>query len=467
MKISSLRVIAAAACVCLTFAISPSAEEDTRPPWERLIEPAEPDLEAIERAANPPPPETKASESAHAGDEKPAKKVREPKKPREKKPREPKPPKEPRKPKEPRQARASKKAAEKPAPAVEQPTPAVTEEPAVPATAQEQPKPAKPAKAQEQPKPADPVKAEDPAKTEEQPRAEDPAKAEEPPMPAEPVKAEESPRPKEPAKAQAKPAAPAKPQEQPAPAEDAAIAQESAGPAAETSADAKPAKPKKEKPPKAPREPKPPKEPKTASEDSGLRPFQPRLGLRAGMGIGGLGGHQDSLPVMNGDAVSYDTARTLAPSVSAGIGLVYTTEINEQLGVTCEIQYTFYYSSSEDVRKTPRDKKFRSLHVAEVQLHSLELPVLIRVNAGDLNGMPFYAEAGPQLGINLYGRLENNNQVWLPKLSGFAFGPTAGCGIDAGVVDIGVRGHIGLLDYVKKAGGRPWAVMLNATSYFK
>jgi hypothetical protein len=462
VKNSSLRAFAAAVSVCLTFTLSPGAEEDTRPPWERLIEMAEPDQEAIERAANPPPPETTAGESASAANEKkPAKKVREkkvrePKPPREKKPREPKPPKEPSKPKEPRQPRASQKAAE-PAPA-EQAAP-VTE----PVKAQEPPKPAEPVRAQEPPKPAEPVRAQEP------PKPAEPARAEEPPKPEEPVRAEEPPKPEE----SKKPAAPGVPAA-------AAATQESTGEsvsAAEPEApvrDLRPEKARKEKPPKAPKEPKPPKEPKAAGEDSGLRPFLPRLGLRAGMGVGGLGGHRKNLPLTVGidsagrDSVIYDTARTtLAPSVSAGIGLVYTSEINDMLGVTCEIQYTFYYSYSEEVRRAPRDKKFRPLHVAQVQLHSLELPVLLRINAGDLNGMPFYAEVGPQLGINLYGRLENDGDVWWPNLSGFALGPTVGCGIEAGAVDIGVRGHFGLLDYVKRMGGRPWAIQLNATSYFK
>jgi hypothetical protein len=436
----------------LVFTILASAEEDTRPPWERLHELAEPDHEAIEQAASPSAPEAAADEAAPADGGKPAKQAKE-KKAREKKPKEPKPAKEPRtqKPRKPSKAeqKAARQAAQAEQPETEQPAPVE------PVRAQEQPKPTEPVKAQEeQPAPVEPVRAQEeqsapaePVRAEEQP---EPVRVQEPPKPMEPAKAQEQPKPVKPVKAQ-EPPKPAEPTEAAAPAGD-----ESAGPA--------PAKAKRESPPK---EPKEPKERKAAYAGLGeLLPSNPHAGIRGGIGISGFAGHDARLiGAPAGD--KFITVR-INPSLAAVIGFAYAGDINDLLGVTCEVQYAYYSAYGATVPETHRDSAFWNVYEAGVELHALEFPILLRVNPGALYGVPLYAEAGPQFGINMSGRLDDvDGNIRKPNLNGFAIGLTIGAGATVSGVDVGLRAHFGFLEYAKGTRGKPCAVTLNVTSYFK
>ena len=539
------------------------------PPWERLMEPTEPDTEAIKKAAEAPKVKPAAAEPAPPPQpavvdkkelEKREKEKREQekrelekkeqekkaqekeKKEQEKRERErlKKEKKEQEKKEKERKAQEKKAGGAKaaaPAPAAEaQPAPAKTRESAPPAESKKQAEPAKPetsappaksaepAKPETAPKQTEPVKPAEPAKTEVQPKSAEPAKTEAPPKPAEPAKAETPPKPAEPAKAEAqpKPAEPAKTETQPKSAEPAKAAAPAkpAEPAktetqpkkpaepAKAAASAKPAEPAKAEPQPAPAEPvkveaqpKPAEPAASGTVGTVFETSGSRLGVRAAIGIGGLMGHEpvrlnsvlvfakpgdpgafivpdpDALP---GDPPIYKKyvydEIGLGSSLSGGVSLVLLSNINDLLGISCELQYSFYFASGESVNKTDKygqtdnDVPYWPMSEATVELHSLEVPVLLRINAGTLLGYPVYAEVGPQFGFNVYARktdyADGTLNISKPNLNVLTLGPVLGAGFDLDRVSVGLRLYIGLIEYVKSEGGRPWSLDIGVTSFF-
>jgi hypothetical protein len=585
---------------CVILAVPALLFAET-PPWERLMEPTEPDTEAIKKAAEEaakpkpvvePAPQPVVSKKEREriekaqkeADKKEQKRIEREKKEAEK--REKERLKQERKDREKREK--EKKNAPPPplAPAPEipaqmqpQPVPARSREPAPPPAVpvpepKKQPEPSKseatpskpvepvktevapsePAKAEAAPpkpsepvkteaappKPSEPVKAEaappkpsEPAKAEAaSPKPSEPVKTETaPPKPSEPAKAEAAPiKPSEPAKAEAAPikpsepvkaeVAPPKPSE---PVKPEAAPPKPSEPAKAEAAPPKPAEPAK--PVKAPSKPVEPVSPapvvaepsptasETAAEEAPVQETPKsekkrldggfRVGLRAALGIGGFGGHE---PVYLGPAaaeisggkmsdadvylrdengvpiyrhVFYDREIELGASLSGGVSVVFLSRINGLLSLSCGAQYSFYTASGEYVHKMDEfrmpndDADFWPVSEASVELHSLEIPVLFRISAEEALGYPVYAEAGPQIGFNLYARkmayeggVMNKNAVliWKPNLSVVNFGPVFGAGIDLDRASVDLRVHFGLMKYQETQGGRPWSITVGLTS---
>ena len=578
------------ACAALSFA-------DETPPWERLMEPAEPDMEAVKKAAETPKPQpgaggqapsTAADKKAQAKaekekaelDKKERKKREQEKKEQEKRDKErQKQEKKDREKKEKEEAAEPKKQPEpakaetpaKPAAAPKkQPEPAKTEAPAKPAAepvkAEAQPKPAEqPAKAETQPpKPPEPAsKHAEPAKTAksaepaasddddasakpaETPKPETAHKPTEPAAkPAEPVKkVEAAPKPAEPAKVETapKPAEPAKVEAAPKPADSAKkvdAAPKPAEPAKKVDAAPKPAEPVKkvDAAPAAPAvvaEPSAPaaeekgaaREESKSEKKSGENKRQTdytvgkvyensgsRIGLRAAIGIGGLAGHNKAvfdreieiievskriskddeftgkmLVTPNGtdsifyhnDTVSFGYEVTLRSSLSGSVSVALLSRINAMLGVSCAVQYSFYVASGKYVaNKDDYGETIKADYwpVSEVtvELQSLEIPLLLRINAEEALGYPFYAEIGPQFGFNMYARREEyyggvggKTGVNIRKpanLNVFAIGPVISAGLDLDRISIDLRAHIGLIKYQEDEGGKPWSITVGLTS---
>jgi hypothetical protein len=427
------------------------------------------------------------------------------------------------KPPEPAKAEAKPEASVKPAePAkAEAPPP----KPPEPAKAEAPPKPTEPAKAEAKPeapakqteaakveappKPAEPVKAE--AKPEAPAKQAEAAKVETPPRPAEPVKpvesakpakAEAPAKPPEPAKAEAKPAVPPKPAE-PAPAPVEAAAAPESGRAVE-------GKPvygeRRERRERGRRKARRRGRGTHEGGPAAVAVFETgrsRLGIRGGVGIGGLAWHDpakfDNVPVFaeKGESNAKPTIPdSLYPadtvwrryvsdtmgfgaSLSANVSVVLLSHINSLLGVSCEVQYTFYYTSAEHEYRTEKDVYDpRGINEASVEMHSLEIPLLLRYSpeAASLVS-PVYIEVGPQFGFNLYARrteyIGNVLSIKKPNLNVFEFGPVVGAGLDLGRLSVDLRGYIGVVAYSEginnqgdNIGGWPWSITAGVTSFF-
>jgi hypothetical protein len=293
-----------------------------------------------------------------------------------------------------------------------------------------------------------------------------PKSAETPAKPVEPAKADAAPQPLEPARAEAAPAAfePAVASVEPAP-----VPKDKRDAAGTGTAGA-------------------------AFEESGSR-----LGIRAALGVGGLGGHEPVYfdPVVrevNGrrsptdvflrydndilDSIfrhtEYGREIELWPSLSGGVSVVLLSKINSQFGISCEVQYSFYFANGEladkDVNKYGDNPLYWPLSEVSVEMHSLEVPVLLRVNTGASLVFPLYIEVGPQFGFNVYARRteynENVMRMLKPNLNVFEVGPVLGAGLDIGGISVGARLYYGLMEYVTSTGGRPWSFTLGVTAFF-
>jgi hypothetical protein len=598
-----LYALSAALLTCAAFSFA-----DT-PPWERLIEPAEPDTEAIKKvvetpkakpaAAEPAPQpavvdkkeqekrdkekrenekrELEKKEQERKAQEKEKKEQAKREKERLKKEQKEQEKREKERKAQEKKAGGAKTSAPAPvappaAPALQgwspEPQPATPAEPkkqaapapakpaepaksAEPAKTEAQPKPAEPAKAEAPPKPAEPAKVEappkpaEPAKVEAPPKPAEPAKVEAPPKPAEPAKVEAPPKPAEPAKVEAppkpaepakvetppkpaeptkvetqpKPAEPVKAEAQPKPAEPAKAATP-AKPAepAKAAKPAKPAEPAKAEPQPAPAEPvkvetqpKPAEPAASGTVGTVFETSGSKIGLRAAIGIGGLMAHEPigcEYRENNRGEGTYDHIDedghkvyidfvgdriNLWSSLSGGASVVLLSRINSTLGVSCEIQYSFYVSSGELVYRADKagnshdDAYSWPMSEATVELHALEIPVLLRINAGTLLDYPVYAEVGPQFGFNLYAKKvvyvggtgglymseekeafdkKGSLRIRKPNVNVFEFGPVLGAGFDLDRVSVGLRLYIGAFEYVYDNGGWPWSLTIGVTSFF-
>jgi len=245
-----------------------------------------------------------------------------------------------------------------------------------------------------------------------------------------------------------------------------------------------------------------PKAQKTGTAGAVYESSGSHLGIRAAVGIGGMWGHEvlggttrlvgknQKMPgdkfqyVDNGDSIFLHIVDgiELGTSFSGGMSLVLLSKINDLLGISCEVQYSFYVAAGESVYKDKdrygNDPLYWPMSEASVEMHTLEVPVLLRINTGASLVYPLYVSVGPQFGFNVYARRteynwnENVNpaqgtlKISKPNLNIFEIGPVVEAGLDMGRVSVGLRLYVGMLEYVAQEGGRPWSLTLGVTSFF-
>jgi hypothetical protein len=150
----------------------------------------------------------------------------------------------------------------------------------------------------------------------------------------------------------------------------------------------------------------------------------------------------------------------LGPNLAASAGFVLAIEINSLFSVVPELQYSYYSAGGEFAVKGTAD--FDDLNEVYLYMHGVELPVLARFSFGS-----YYAELGPQVGLNLNARVYKNSQAKKPDVNLLSFGPSAGGGVKLSKdILLGIRGHFGILEYAKNSNGYPWAVQASITQLF-
>jgi len=459
--------------------------ESKKQPEPAKPEPVKPDAPAKPAEPVKPEPAAKPAEPAKSEPVKPEPAAK-PAEPAKSEPVKPEPAAKP--------AEPVKTEPVKPEPAAKPAEPAKSE----PAKPDASAKPAEPAKSEpvkpEAPKPAEPAKTEpapskpaEPAKSEAAPKPSEPAKSDAASKPAEPAKADAAHKPAEPAKA-AEPAKPAKASTKSSePVSPAPVASEPSAP--ETEPSAVDGGTDQEGPKSEPVR----RRNKQSASGSVLETGKMRLGIRAALGIGGLGGHQPAyLDVEVGEVseklsksdvfyelddnnkpvylhVYNDNKVELGSSLSGGVSLIMLNRINDLLSLSCELQYSFYVASGNILDDKAKVSKWPMSEV-NVELHYLEIPVLLRINAEEALGFPIYGEVGPQFGFNVYARRteceDNALKIYKPNSDIFAIGPVIGAGIDLDRINIGLRTYFGLTTYQELDGGRPWSITLGLTSFF-
>jgi hypothetical protein len=143
--------------------------------------------------------------------------------------------------------------------------------------------------------------------------------------------------------------------------------------------------------------------------------------------------------------------------LSASVGAVFTFKVNSFYSFVPELQYTLYKAHGEFTMTNGTD--FETLNEAGVEMHSVELPIMMRFNLGSA-----YFEVGPQVGNNVYAKIYLNHEFIKPKINAFAFGPSIGFGANLKFLTIGVRYHFGIFEYAEKTNGYPWAMQISLTS---
>jgi len=175
--------------------------------------------------------------------------------------------------------------------------------------------------------------------------------------------------------------------------------------------------------------------------------IQFHFGVRLGFGISAMRGH---IPLQS---------LVMGPAFSGGGGVAFAMQFNNLFTLAPELQYTLYRTNREV--QIDNGGRFRDLNEVEAKLHSFELPILARFSFASI-----YAEAGPQVGYNYYSRIRGSSYNQRPELNTFAFGPSAGFGVNVSETLIGIRGHFGLLEYAKKTKGYPWTAQISLTKFF-
>jgi len=177
------------------------------------------------------------------------------------------------------------------------------------------------------------------------------------------------------------------------------------------------------------------------------------MGLRIGLGMSDFRSHK---------ALAFD-GHALIPGVdlSYSLGLVFAFGINDLISVVPELQYTYYSASNEYIiERGVAD--FEYMNEVLVYMYSIELPILARFNVAP----GYYAEVGPQFGINSYAKIYKNNSPRKPDVNPFAFGPAIGGGISMSGVQLGVRYYFGILEYAENSDGYPWSLQVSLTTFF-
>jgi len=192
------------------------------------------------------------------------------------------------------------------------------------------------------------------------------------------------------------------------------------------------------------------------------------FGARVGFGLSALRGHVAlTSPAFNGYSIKQGQA------LSLGAGIAFGVEINDLLTVAPELQYTWYRANGEYSLK---NGSLPYVNGAGVNLHSFELPVLARFSfSKGLMGLnAIYAEVGPQFGYNFsaniykdYVTTYKNGDIQNVETNRFAFGPTLGFGANLdGNIFLGLRGHLGVLEYANNTNGYPWTLQISVTKFF-
>jgi hypothetical protein len=223
-----------------------------------------------------------------------------------------------------------------------------------------------------------------------------------------------------------------------------------------------------DEPAKRVREPrvKEPKQPRAAREP--VVPLPAGFGIRAGVGVGGLSGHPSVqfVPIINNVPDGNDTI-SFGPSLSVSVGAAYAFTVSDRVNIALEAQYSLYMAYGSNVRAVREGDQFRNMYEAGIKLHSFEIPLLLRVNAGTVAGQPLYFEGGPQFGFHICGKMRVVNNDLRAVLNVFAIGPTFGAGIAlTEEITVGVRAHLGLIEYVDTWRGKPWSVQFTTSVYF-
>ena len=184
------------------------------------------------------------------------------------------------------------------------------------------------------------------------------------------------------------------------------------------------------------------------------------FGTRFGLGASAMRGH---IPVeLANDGIHKSKALVLWPALSFGVGLAFAVEFNSLFTLAPELQYTLYRANRDAL--VDNGEKFKDLHEGGVSLYSFELPILARFSFA--YGL-VYLEVGPQVGYNYYAKIYRDSEIQVPKINVFAFGPSAGFGLNLSETTlIGVRGHFGLLEYGKNTKGYPWTAQVSVTQFF-
>ncbi|MCL2260449.1 MAG: PorT family protein [Fibromonadales bacterium] len=213
-------------------------------------------------------------------------------------------------------------------------------------------------------------------------------------------------------------------------------------------------------PPPPPPPPPPPKEvemPKVSAPKSDFI----KVGARVSAGISNFRSH---LPITidNRDM-------NLKPNLQLGIGVVTELNLIDAFLLVPGLQYSY---ATQSAKRIELDWRFKNVREAEVSLHSIDIPVLLRF------GLPLdlFLEVGPQVGFALSstttllnendGNANRDESFDTKKLNTVSYGITAGLGYSLGDVLVGVRGHFGLREYAELTNGYPWHVQLGLTYNF-
>jgi len=181
------------------------------------------------------------------------------------------------------------------------------------------------------------------------------------------------------------------------------------------------------------------------------------FGLRLGLGASGFRHHEKLLPASNLKPLK------LTPAFSLSVGLSLQIELNQWVFVSPELQYSLYRANEELKVEVANSNHMSRLHEIGVYMHALELPLLLRFNLGDVA----YLELGPQVGLNLYSKVNIDASYYRPDLNLFAFGVAGGVGFNLSGIFVGIRVYSSVLEYAKDIDteGYPWSVQFSITPY--
>ena len=193
----------------------------------------------------------------------------------------------------------------------------------------------------------------------------------------------------------------------------------------------------------------------TSVEFAPSEPITFEAGLRLGFGASQFRKHKMiAVPELPEYPIQLD------PAFSLSVGTAFQIGFNKVFALAPELQYTLYRANGEKVHKVIGSIAPRDLYDAGVYMHTLELPVLVRLRFGS-----GYAELGPQAGLNLYSKMYSNAHYYRPDMNLLAFGAAAGGGVNLGGILTGVRGYFGILEYAKDTKGIPWGVQFSITPF--
>jgi hypothetical protein len=204
-------------------------------------------------------------------------------------------------------------------------------------------------------------------------------------------------------------------------------------------------------------EPRPEPPPQQAAEPKKSEPVSIKLGGRMGFGISGYRSH---IALVTSDR---QAALRLKPALAFSIGADLQIGFNRLFSLSPELQYSLLRSNSEAKIKDQNSQTQIDGHLRSVgvRTHALEMPVMARFRFASM----FYAEAGPQLGLNLSSEISKDAERYRPDENLLAFGAAAGGGVSLSGVLLGVRGYFGFLEYAGDAKGVPWSVQLTAGAF--